>query len=468
MKKLILVVLFALIAGACAGSDDTSSGDETTGDASSEATADQTDGASEAGADDDPLDSEPEDSDLPLPPEVVQVQDRDCVHAASELAGSDDDAAEAEDDDTEVVLPPDEKPTIEDDYLGSFDELQTIDLIEGTGDAAVPGATVSLRYVGVLADDATEFDASWNRGEPITFVLDTGAVIPGWDQGIEGMQVGGRRVLQIPSDLAYGSSGQGAIGPDADLLFVVDLVAVADVPEPSPPIDDQYLGSFGELQTVDLVEGEGCEARVGDIVSVNYVGVDAGTAEQFDSSWTRGETFPLIVGRSQVIDGWNQGLIGMKVGGERILQIPGALAYDDSDLVFRVHLEELIEAPVAHTVEFEGDAPDEVEVTTLVEGTGDATAEAGDIIDVNIVVMLYNSNTIVESTWQQGTATQLALQGGALLPALEESIAGTAVGETRQIVIPASIAYPEGVPAQSGIAEDDALVFILDLIGIVG
>ncbi len=163
-----------------------------------------------------------------------------------------------------------------------------------------------------------------------------------------------------------------------------------------------------------------------------------------------------------MIEGWNQGIAGMKVGGERILQIPADMAYDDGDLVFRVHLESLVEAPLAHQVEFDGDAPSEVEVTTLVEGTGDETATPGSIIDANIVVRMYKSNVILQSTYQQGGVTQLAMQEGALLPGLEASILGTKVGETRQIVLPASVAYPNGIPEQSGIEDDDALVFIVE------
>ncbi len=457
MKKLILVVLFALVAGACGGSDDAASSDDSAAFASSE-----TDDANTNATDDDPLSTTVDPSDLPPAPEAfVAVNTRDCAHTAAEPAGGNEAV-------TEVELPPDTKPEIEDDYLGEFDKLVTTDLIEGTGDEAIAGATVTMQYVGVLGADGTEFDASWNSGNPFTFSLGASQVIAGWDQGIEGMKVGGRRLLQIPSDLAYGDTARSeVIVADSDLVFVVDLLDVAGAPEPTPPIDDSYLGSFSELKIVDLVEGEGCEVQFGDIITVNYVGVEADTDEEFDSSWTRGEPFVVIAGRSQVIDGWNEGLIGMKVGGERILQIPAAMAYDESDLVFRVHLESLDEAPVAHLVEFDGDAPDDVEVTTLVEGSGDQETTEGSIIDANVVVMLHDSGTIVQSTWQQGVSTQLALEGGSLLPGLADGINGAKVGEVRQIILPTSVAYPDGVPPESGIAEGDALVFIIEVVKII-
>ena len=102
------------------------------------------------------------------------------------------------------------------------------DIKEGDGAEAKAGSTVSVNYVGALFKDGTVFDNSWDRGEPISFPLGAGQVIPGWDQGFEGMKVGGRRVLTIPSDLAYGPNGSPpVIGPDEALVFVVDLEEVS-------------------------------------------------------------------------------------------------------------------------------------------------------------------------------------------------------------------------------------------------
>ena len=106
-------------------------------------------------------------------------------------------------------------------------ELRVVDEIEGTGREATPGATVSCRYVGVTYSGGEEFDASWNRNQPLDFTVGVGQVIRGWDQGLLGMKVGGRRRLEIPSELAYGRRGApGAIGPDEALIFVVDLLDV--------------------------------------------------------------------------------------------------------------------------------------------------------------------------------------------------------------------------------------------------
>ncbi len=106
-------------------------------------------------------------------------------------------------------------------------ELVIEDLIEGTGTEAQAGTTVSAHYVGVAFSTGEEFDSSWGRGAPLDFQVGVGQVIQGWDQGLLGMKVGGRRRLEIPSELAYGERGAGgAIGPNEALIFVVDLVGV--------------------------------------------------------------------------------------------------------------------------------------------------------------------------------------------------------------------------------------------------
>ncbi|WP_309079741.1 FKBP-type peptidyl-prolyl cis-trans isomerase [Zhihengliuella sp.] len=117
------------------------------------------------------------------------------------------------------------KPEI--DFPGETPPSQLVihDLIEGTGKEVQPGTTVSAHYVGVAWSTGEEFDASWNRGQPLDFTAGIGQVIRGWDQGLLGMKVGGRRRLEIPSELAYGERGAGsAIGPNEALIFVVDLV----------------------------------------------------------------------------------------------------------------------------------------------------------------------------------------------------------------------------------------------------
>ena len=120
-----------------------------------------------------------------------------------------------------------EKPEI--DFPGGEPpaDLEIKDIWEGDGPVAQAGQTVTVHYVGVAFSTGEEFDASWDRGEPFSFQLGSGGVIQGWDEGVKGMKVGGRRQLTIPAKLAYGDRGAGsAIAPGETLIFVCDLVSV--------------------------------------------------------------------------------------------------------------------------------------------------------------------------------------------------------------------------------------------------
>ncbi len=118
----------------------------------------------------------------------------------------------------DVYVPPGETPP---------GDLVVEDVVEGEGEEAKSGHEVEVHYVGVAWSNRKQFDASWDRGDTFKFGLGRGDVIPGWDQGVAGMRVGGRRRITIPPMLAYGKRGAGGvIGPDETLVFVVDLLGV--------------------------------------------------------------------------------------------------------------------------------------------------------------------------------------------------------------------------------------------------
>jgi peptidylprolyl isomerase len=120
-----------------------------------------------------------------------------------------------------------EKPEIDFPDGPAPADLEITEIWEGNGPEAKAGDRVAVHYVGVAYSTGEEFDASWNRGAPLEFQLGVGQVIAGWDQGVQGMKVGGRRKLVIPSHLAYGERGApGAIAPGETLIFVCDLVSV--------------------------------------------------------------------------------------------------------------------------------------------------------------------------------------------------------------------------------------------------
>jgi len=224
--------------------------------------------------------------------------------------------------------------------------LQIDDRVTGSGETAQAGQTVTVHYTGWLHDPAApdgrgrKFDSSKDRGEPFEFALGAGQVIQGWDEGVQGMQVGGTRVLTISPELGYGARGAGGvIPPNATLVFEVELL-----PTPERP----------HLQMDDVVVGSGATAQEGDNVSVHYTGwlYDEKAAghrgRKFDSSKDRNEPFEFELGAGMVIRGWDEGVQGMQVGGTRVLTIPPHLGYGargaggvippNATLVFEVEL----------------------------------------------------------------------------------------------------------------------------------
>ena len=121
-----------------------------------------------------------------------------------------------------------EKPTVEvpADQPPSY-QLELDDIVLGAGEEALSGQVAEVHYVGVSWSSGKQFDASWDRGDTFRFKLGKGQVIAGWDQGVTGMRVGGRRRITIPPMLGYGKRGAGGvIAPDETLVFVVDLIAL--------------------------------------------------------------------------------------------------------------------------------------------------------------------------------------------------------------------------------------------------
>jgi len=219
--------------------------------------------------------------------------------------------------------------------------LETWDVKEGTGDAVKPGAKVKVHYTGWLTD-GTVFDSSVARKEPIEFPLS--GVIKGWQEGIPGMKVGGKRLLKIPADLAYGDRQRGPIPANSTLVFEVEMLATEATPEFPDLKAKEWKKLDDGLEVWDVVEGQGEAVKAGGRVTVFYSGWLT-NGKQFDSNF--GDK-AITFGLDEVIKGWGQGLVGMKPGGVRRLKIPSELGYGkrgagadippDSVLVFEVKL----------------------------------------------------------------------------------------------------------------------------------
>ncbi len=213
----------------------------------------------------------------------------------------------------------------------------------GEGAEAQAGQTVIVHYTGWLFDEAApdnkgeKFDSSLDRNEPFDFPLGGGRVIRGWDEGVQGMKEGGTRTLVIPPEMGYGARGAGGvIPPNATLVFDVKLLKVI------------------RTECIDTLEGEGAEAQEGQHVTVHYTGwlfdknAEGNKGTKFDSSRDRDEPFDFPLGMGHVISGWDIGVQGMKVGGQRTLIIPPEMGYGrrgaggvippNATLVFEVEL----------------------------------------------------------------------------------------------------------------------------------
>jgi peptidylprolyl isomerase len=217
-----------------------------------------------------------------------------------------------------------------DDFITTESGLQYIILEEGDGEIPVSGQVVSVHYTGYLTD-GTIFDSSRDRGVPFSFPLGQGQVIAGWDEGIGFLPAGSNGRLIIPPELAYGDSGAGSqIQPGDTLVFDVELVEILPPPPESPTAVDEgeFLETDSGVLYHDLEEGSGAVAEDGQIVTVHYTGwLEDG--EMFDSSFLRGEPISLMLGSGQVIPGWEEGMINMKVGGRRQIIIPPDQAFGE-------------------------------------------------------------------------------------------------------------------------------------------
>ena len=233
------------------------------------------------------------------------------------------DAGEGDDTATTAAPNPD-KPTVSIPATLPT-ELVVTDLTEGTGAAAEAGDVVVVNYVGVRSADGTEFDNSYDRGEPFSVTLGAGMVIQGWDDGLVGIKQGGRRQLDIPADLAYGDTPQGGvIQPGDALTFVVDAVAVISIPDASEAPDVAVTGgpNIAEIATVDLVTGDGAEIATGQHVYIHLIAFRADTGEQIDSSWPGGAPLDFTYDSGELMPSIESAMAGMKVGGRRQMTIP--------------------------------------------------------------------------------------------------------------------------------------------------
>lgn len=196
--------------------------------------------------------------------------------------------------------------------LAGPDKLVVKDLKVGKGAVAEVGDTIVVDYTGTLSD-GKEFDSS-RKSAPFSFTLGAKSVIPGWEQGLPGMRVGGKRSLTIPSDLAYGDAGSPPIPPKATLKFEVELLYV------------EKKGATPKVEFTVKQKGTGPDSAVGDTIFVHCRGKFLNGVE-FWNSYDDKKPLEVQIGTTRLIAGFTQGVTGMKLGEKRVVTIPSALAY---------------------------------------------------------------------------------------------------------------------------------------------
>jgi FKBP-type peptidyl-prolyl cis-trans isomerase len=217
---------------------------------------------------------------------------------------------------------------------GTLPDLKIEDTKVGTGKGVENGDSIWVLYTGKL-QDGTVFDSTDTRGnKPLKVHVGLGEVIPGWDKGLLGLKLHGERKLSIPWKLAYGEKGQEPkIPAKADLFFTVKAVAIV------------RKGEEGIVDAVEKNVGSGRAVGKGDTVTVSYVGT-LPTGEEFDSTKKQGKNVTFKIGNDEVLAGLDAGVVGMKEGGERVINVPPQLGLpygsdkipSDSVLIFDVKL----------------------------------------------------------------------------------------------------------------------------------
>jgi len=339
---------------------------------------------------------------------------------------------------TNSGLPADENIYIEAELTKVFapEPFEITTITEGSGDEVTEtGSRVKMHYTGWTDgfDGEKKFDSSRDRGQPFGLALGKGQVIEGWERGLLGMKVGERRHLSIPHYYAYGQRAQGAIPAYARLFFDVELVEIVH------PV---------EFKTEIMKEGEGAPAVDGDKVRVHYSGwLDGFGGDQlFDSSHNEGrQPIEFVLGKSQVIKGWEQGVVGMKPGEVRRLTIPYDLAYGErgrppqipafSTLYFEVEYLSLVEIPKAGELGSE----------TMKEGDGEPVKE-GDKVRVHYTGWLddFGGAQEFDSSRKPGREPFSFVVGrGQVIQGWDQGVTGMKPGEVRRLTIPYNLAYGE-------------------------
>lgn len=352
------------------------------------------------------------------------------------------------------------------------DGLVVRDIEVGAGqDELKPGATAIVHYRGVLADTGEQFDASYDRGEPAKFKLEPGALIEGFSRGLIGMQAGGKRRIEIPSALGYGTRGSPPkIPADADLIFEVEVLSFINQRELSTEwISEETRDNGLVIRIVKEGDPDAEPLPDGSVVTLHTLGVlEDGT--RFDSSFEQGA--PVKLPMEFAIEGWRKGLVGMMPGETRQIVVPPALAFGEegqppvvppnATLTFEIELVSW-ELPYEFATEFVGE-PSELEegitIRDVVIGAG-PEATTGQQAYVYMMAKLPDGEVVV-NTFDTDALQPIPLDGQPPVPGLRKAIVGMKVGGVRRVELSPEQGFGEAGNPPS-VPPNSSLVFEVEL-----
>lgn len=353
--------------------------------------------------------------------------------------------------------------------------LQYLELTPGTGRSPQKGDLVSMNFVGSLPD-GTEITNSQTSGKPVSLVYGIESLLPGWEEGLGMMKAGGKAKLVLPPELAFGAEGYGMVPPNSQLVLEIELLTVEEPPQPTSFKESELTTTDSGLKYIDLVQGDGAEAKKDDTVSTHFtVWVKGETDNQYIYSSQGGEPVSFVVGKGDsVFPGWDEGVLNMRVGGKRLLVVPPDLAFGDqpasgipanSTLIMEIELENATE-PVKMT------KVDEKDYTTtesglkyydIVVGEG-ITPTVGQTVIVHYTGWL-EDGTQFDSSVERGQPFSFVLGSGNVIPGWDEGVATMKVGGKRQLVIPPELGYGEQ-GAGAVIPPGATLIFDVELLDV--
>jgi peptidylprolyl isomerase len=351
--------------------------------------------------------------------------------------------------------------------------LQYLEITPGTGRSPQKGDLLTMNFVGSLPD-GTEITNSQTSGKPVSLVYGVESLLPGWEEGLGLMKAGGKAKLVLPPELAFGAEGYGMVPPNSQLVLELELLTVKEPPQPTSYAEKDLTTTESGLQYIDLVQGDGKEAKKDYTVSTQFtVWVKGEDKDQYIYSSKGGDPVSFVVGRGDtVFKGWDEGVLDMKVGGKRLLVIPPELAFGDqaasgipvnSTLVMEVELVDATE-PVVMTKVDEKDyqtTDSGLKYYDIVVGEG-ITPTVGQTVIVHYTGWL-EDGTQFDSSVERGQPFSFILGSGNVIPGWDEGVATMKVGGKRQLKIPPELAY--GEQGSGGVIPPNAtLIFDVELL----